>query len=124
LTGFSTAELQKKLSALAMSENPTGQKSPAGAAAPPPVPPAQQKAGKVNESQKKQTKAQAPATPAAEEGIHTSKRSRNPNSAAAESEAEAEEAKPTVARGTVSNKVTKPSGRGDTLRQAVEAKKP
>jgi hypothetical protein len=130
LSGFSTAELQKKLSALAMSENPTGQKPPAAAAAaappPPPPAPAQQKAAKSNENQKRQTKGQpaAQSATAAEEGIHTSKRSRNPNSSSVEPPQQAQDPpKQTVARGTVSNKITKPSGRGDTLRQAVEAKK-
>lgn len=55
----------------------------------------------------------------AEDGVHTSRRSRVSNSTT-ESETNS---KPKAPRGTISNKVTKPNGRGDTLREAVETKK-
>jgi hypothetical protein len=122
VAGFSAAELQKKLSALAMSEEAPAQKSP---------PNAGQKGGQKSDGNKKEAKANqsAAAAPAPEDGVHTSKRSRNPAAAAATAaaastapSAESNTSKQKATRGAVSNKVTKPNGRGETLRAAVEAK--
>jgi hypothetical protein len=101
-----------------MSEETTTQKSAAG-----------QKGAQKNESQKKDAKANQSAGQAHEDGVHTSKRSRNPApatapvaAAATTASAEPNPPKQKATRGAVSNKVTKPNGRGDTLRAAVEAK--
>lgn len=103
-----------------MGEN--GQKSSQAAAAPAPQKSESSKKGKGN-----QTTSTNKAEPAnVEDGIHTSRRSRGSNPSSeppTAAEPNSSNTKQKAPRGTVSNKVTKPNGRGDTLREAVEAKK-
>lgn len=120
--GFSPAELQKKLSALAVSADQNMSSKPV---APP----------KTTSSNSNESAAKVSSSQSAEDGLYTSKRSRNidpsaarpnsvPNSVPA-SASDLSKPKPVATRGVVSNKVTKPNGRADTLtlRDAIEAKK-
>lgn len=125
--GISAAELERKLSALAMSEESSQKSPPVAQKSPPPVTGQKGQGAQKNEGQKKDVKANQSSGQVAEDGVHTSKRSRNPAPVAGSSSAATTSEVPIppnqkVTRGAVSNKVTKPNGRGETLRAAVEAK--
>lgn len=137
-------EIQKKLNALTLPDHPTNQKPSAQAATTTTTTSNSQNQRSSattngNDGNRKALPAPAKSTTTSnEDGIHTSKRTRNLGSqnATTTSTTSATSATTTTntntssvasnqkaIRGIVSNTVTKPNGRGDTLRDAMEAKK-